>query len=830
MASYYVKNGGDDLLDGLSDANAWETLEYAHSQAIAGDLIFLKRGSSWFGFTPQMAGSSGNPIIFNAYGTGAKPVIHGFKDLSGWASLGAGLWSLTDLDLPSRTHFLDIDNSLSTVARLPRQNYYQITGATGSETGTITDSVNLGGNNYVGGEVVTRKTAWVIDTMTITAHSTNTITYEGGSFYNTQVDWGYCIQNHRDLCTVEFDWCQEGDDIVIYMDSLNPNSYNFKAPVLEKINFNNCGFNDFFNIEFKGFNGGVGRDNNQPCFLYNLSQDVRFLDGCEFNQMGNTVHHFEATNNSGFTLDNCTFSECLNMAFWNRYSSTTPEVTITNCEFTNIGHILGAGGNADNGYKCIQFAGSTDPATMTGNRMTNIGYCGFDYGGYSYLIENNYVKNSCMIKADGGAYYTYGKGDAGKTYVKANRIIRNNIAIDCPGNAWGTSTQFSSGNPTAYFSEGYYFDDVSSKITVQGNLAVRCRAGLKLQNGQDIDLLNNTFYNNYIVQALLASNNNGDIGPVRNAIENLTFTGNTLYSKSGQTVLQVESNEDDFDIMGTFDNNYYMRPANEAGIIRYWYNTGGGFDNGISLAQWKTTDLGTGFFQDANTVGTPTTSTISNLYFNDTFNNEVSIDIGRRRMDIDGVTITSLTLDSFEFSLLLDDLGPIIILPPPTNMANGIRFGSPVTRYGSELWDTYTRAKTDGATFELSLMTIEPIKNQLIGFSWNMLNIPFCSLTDQVYSLIGTDLTLTGTIYTATALINIATPYSLFEIRNGENILKYVEPGPGTLKTYIDGAYIGSEAFTPVTDYEADEGADTVTAMAYYSGTLTEQQRIDRTS
>ncbi|MBD3630504.1 right-handed parallel beta-helix repeat-containing protein [Cyclobacterium sp.] len=83
----------------------------------------------------------------------------------------------------------------------------------------------------------------------------------------------------------------------------------------------------------------------------------------------------------------------------------------------------------------------------------------------------------------------------------------------------------------------------------------------------------------------------------------------------------------------------------------------------------------------------------------------------------------------------------------------------------------------------------------------------------------------------ATGLINTAAPYSLFEIRNGQGILRYVDPGAGTVRTYIDGLYIGEEAVTPSADLIlSSQSSDKLLAAAYHSGTLTEQERIARSS
>lgn len=78
MATYYVNaTGGDNGKDGLSEANAWQTLAKVNASSfLAGDSILLKRGETWNeSLVPPSSGTDGNPITFGAYGVGAKPII-----------------------------------------------------------------------------------------------------------------------------------------------------------------------------------------------------------------------------------------------------------------------------------------------------------------------------------------------------------------------------------------------------------------------------------------------------------------------------------------------------------------------------------------------------------------------------------------------------------------------------------------------------------------------------------------------------------------------------------------------------------------------------------
>lgn len=75
-ATYFVKNGGSDAADGLSDANAWANISEVNSTAFsAGDTVNFRRGSTWTGTTLVIDsnGPSGNPVTYQAYDAGNTP-------------------------------------------------------------------------------------------------------------------------------------------------------------------------------------------------------------------------------------------------------------------------------------------------------------------------------------------------------------------------------------------------------------------------------------------------------------------------------------------------------------------------------------------------------------------------------------------------------------------------------------------------------------------------------------------------------------------------------------------------------------------------------------
>jgi hypothetical protein len=85
---YYVKNGGNDLLDGTTEASAWAHHPWMSDftgsvTLLPGDVIGMQKGDTWTIASPSepfmtvtQNGTVGNHITTTAYGTGALPVIN----------------------------------------------------------------------------------------------------------------------------------------------------------------------------------------------------------------------------------------------------------------------------------------------------------------------------------------------------------------------------------------------------------------------------------------------------------------------------------------------------------------------------------------------------------------------------------------------------------------------------------------------------------------------------------------------------------------------------------------------------------------------------------
>ena len=84
LVAYYVDaTGGNDDNPGTK-AEPWQTIAKVNASTFApGNHVLFKRGETWTGtrLTVPSSGTAGAPIVFGAYGTGARPVFVGDSDV-----------------------------------------------------------------------------------------------------------------------------------------------------------------------------------------------------------------------------------------------------------------------------------------------------------------------------------------------------------------------------------------------------------------------------------------------------------------------------------------------------------------------------------------------------------------------------------------------------------------------------------------------------------------------------------------------------------------------------------------------------------------------------
>ncbi|KKK60936.1 hypothetical protein LCGC14_3019380, partial [marine sediment metagenome] len=98
--NFYVKNGGNDLLDGNTPATAWQTIAKVNSETFnPGDQILFNKNDEWRlvddpggDWNMSWIGEENNHMTFGAYGTGDKPRLLGSDVVSSWTSIGDTIW------------------------------------------------------------------------------------------------------------------------------------------------------------------------------------------------------------------------------------------------------------------------------------------------------------------------------------------------------------------------------------------------------------------------------------------------------------------------------------------------------------------------------------------------------------------------------------------------------------------------------------------------------------------------------------------------------------------------------------------------------------------
>jgi hypothetical protein len=95
--TYYVSSStGNDANSGTASNAGWQTIAHVNAQTFQpGDSILFRRGDVWNeSLVPPSSGTSGNPIAFDAYGSGAAPVLTGYYAVpsSSWIFVTGNAW------------------------------------------------------------------------------------------------------------------------------------------------------------------------------------------------------------------------------------------------------------------------------------------------------------------------------------------------------------------------------------------------------------------------------------------------------------------------------------------------------------------------------------------------------------------------------------------------------------------------------------------------------------------------------------------------------------------------------------------------------------------
>jgi hypothetical protein len=219
--TYYVAAAGSDTNNGTSSSTPWQTIAKVNAATFSpGDSVLFNRGDAWYGtaLTVPSAGSSGNPITFGAYGTGANPILQGstFLTTSGYTlapNQTGTIFSLTDSGTSStdsgtrnwreQIGHVQISNSAVAVTVTVKASASAALNITGSAIGPVSGSapntssmtrITWGGGNN--GTTVAAGTTATSDTITYSlSNSVDQIV----SIYTTARNVEYYSNNNTTL-------------------------------------------------------------------------------------------------------------------------------------------------------------------------------------------------------------------------------------------------------------------------------------------------------------------------------------------------------------------------------------------------------------------------------------------------------------------------------------------------------------------------------------------------------------------------------------------------------------------------------------------------------
>lgn len=570
---YFSSTSGSDSRSASEAANAatpWRSIAKFNKvfpTLKPGDRVLFKRGEVFYGKMDlkTASGTSSAPIVISAYGSGAKPVITGFIEVSNWVNKGNGVYETVNSNFPKRINMVSMNGAPKAIGRWPNFDQplrgYMIAESAG--TGYITDNELPSSPSWTGAEIVVRTSHWTIDRSTVSSHSGHTLKFSSANMGTPKATYGYFIQN--DVRTLdklgEWAYSSSAKRFSMYFGSNSPSNYRVRAANIDTlVMVYGSDHITFDNLAFEGSNMHTVR-------FY--SSDHSDVQNCDFNLSG--AEGIVTSITPGFKLQNCKFNNTHNTAI--SLGAYNDGSIIRGNTIKNSGVVPGMGPNGSNSNNGITSHGSD--AIIEYNTIDSCGYNGIQFSGGNSVARYNVIRNFTLIKDDGGGIYMWGPANA----TQVGRKILNNIILDGVGAKEGTNL-----NKTQQ-SSGIYLDDYASNVEVANNTIARCgKVGLFVHNNTNITIRNNTCFDN--TAQVMLNHDHADKPKLRK----ITMKNNVFISKtSEQKVGYFYSKVSDIAYWGSIDSNHYQRPVDENQTIvsiTYLYTSSQATKN-LTFDSWK---------------------------------------------------------------------------------------------------------------------------------------------------------------------------------------------------------------------------------------------------
>jgi parallel beta-helix repeat protein len=568
---YYVSNAGNDNNPGTSAAVPFLSISKLNTIGFQpGDKIFFQRGNRFQGELRLIySGSAGNPIVIDAYGSGALPVISGTEYINGWTAAGNGVFVA---NCPFNPAMVIHNNVIQTLGRYPNTGFLTIDAPNGT-SGFTDNDLAFGDGYFTGSQAHVRSARWRYEERTVQSFNSKAVLFNSAMSFPLTAGWGYYFTDKREFVDIATEYYYNTATGQLFLKTSNG-----LAPA-------------DFTVEGSKYVNGFNLEGASNVTVRNLQFSYQKGYGIYSQSIGSNIAITNCVFRDIFgratgviTKDNVTISNNQVYDMWGRgitfYKCTN--VIMENNTIRKIG--IGRPGVAtddDLPYLAVQFDASS--GVIRDNIIDSIGYTGIRYS-KNTIIERNLVTNFCMTTDDGAGIYTFGPVGQPDDQIPNGTgcFIRNNIVK----NAF-TNTESTINSPT--FVAGIFMDDFSANATIENNTVINSdRIGIFIHNSPGNIVRNNTAFD---CKDAPFGMWHDQVGPYPS---NNNISNNIFYNIYDTKQSAIVANYNQFNTtginFGVFSGNYYSNPYNAAPIFTsVFLNNGSQVSQNISVEEWKQT-------------------------------------------------------------------------------------------------------------------------------------------------------------------------------------------------------------------------------------------------
>ncbi|MFA6100631.1 MAG: LamG-like jellyroll fold domain-containing protein [Victivallaceae bacterium] len=554
---YYVSNTGNDAWNGQAstyqggNAGPWNSISQINNYNFnPGDQILFQRDGIWRDtLLIHNSGNVNQPIIFGAYGTGAKPVITGSSPITGWTAYNGSICRAT-VNNPVTQLFVNGKRQIP--ARSPNTGFFNLVKNGDAQHWIIKQALTVGDDYWNGATVFTRSWPWYAEEKTITDYTQSVQQIILNSSVNSTLTGIPCyIENLPgtspgclDLLDSPEEWYYNSTTDYLYL-------WLPAGVTLSDLN------NGAAEISASDASGIVISNNAGYIQIENL-----YI--CNFSSYGiSTQNPSQAVSN--ITVLNNTITQI----------GTKPCLNYGAAVYLPYGSYLHVTGNT---LSCSLYgilAVRAQNSDFTYNRINDIGFNGISVPGLgdtnlasSNTISYNYVERCCLTLDDGGGIYTQ---------FATNTTISNNIVKDIIG---------SHSDPSIHQAYGIYLDYHSNHATVSNNIVINADCGIFSNNPSYATISNNTVYMTRECAMELNAYNYNDL--TNNVVNSNIFFPSPNAKDCITTYNGLDGTSPNNFFTG--DNNYYGHKyvkgnnANTSNLsLPAWQNVSGNDPNSVDL-------------------------------------------------------------------------------------------------------------------------------------------------------------------------------------------------------------------------------------------------------